>query len=289
MANKRMFNKELVCDERFNRLKSSTKYLFFMLCLYADDEGVVSNPKGVAKYHNCTIKDLKNLYETHYVLTFSSGICVIKHWFAHNYNQKSHIKKSTYQEELSTLEIDKRGFYTLKNKDFCRENAERVCRENAEKMPSSIDKYSIDKIRLDKNSYTVGAKAPFTPPTLEEVQNYIAEKGYKVDAEKWWNYYDAKDWYIGKNKMVKWKSAVATWNTRNYDEERKAKIEAQKAYAKDVEMRAKSTQQKNQENFDAFGEALGRIANKYEQDRNTENIGENQTDIAYISSPRDLP
>ena len=97
---------------------------------------------------------------------------------------------------------------------------------------------------------TVGAKAPqkvkFCPPTLEEVKAYIQEKGYKVDAEKWWNYYDSKDWYIGKNKMVKWKSAVATWNTRNYDEERKIKLEAQKAYIADVEMK----KQKNKNNLE---------------------------------------
>lgn len=101
-----------------------------------------------------------------------------------------------------------------------------------------------------KNSITVGADAPkqakFCPPTLEEVKAYIQEKGYKVDAEKWWNYYDSKDWYIGKNKMVKWKSAVATWNTRNYDEERKIKLEAQKAYIADVEMK----KQKNKNNLE---------------------------------------
>jgi len=53
------------------------------------------------------------------------------------------------------------------------------------------------------------------PPTVEEVQAYIDEKGYNIDAEYWWNFYNSKNWMIGKNKMSKWKSAVATWARGN--------------------------------------------------------------------------
>jgi len=53
----------------------------------------------------------------------------------------------------------------------------------------------------------------FAPPTLEDVSEYIAEKGYNVDAVRWWNFYDSKGWMVGKNKMKKWRSAVASWNT----------------------------------------------------------------------------
>ena len=66
----------------------------------------------------------------------------------------------------------------------------------------------IDK---DKES-NIGAKSTrFTPPTLEEVTAYCKEKQNGVDPVVWWNFYDSKNWYVGKNKMVKWKSAVATW------------------------------------------------------------------------------
>jgi len=52
----------------------------------------------------------------------------------------------------------------------------------------------------------------FKPPTVEGVAAYVKEEGYiDVNPEKWWNFYDAKGWKIGKTKMVRWKSAVATW------------------------------------------------------------------------------
>lgn len=57
------------------------------------------------------------------------------------------------------------------------------------------------------------AKKPskFIPPTVEEVVEYIREKGYQVDADRFVNFYESKGWYVGKNKMKNWRAAVATW------------------------------------------------------------------------------
>lgn len=54
----------------------------------------------------------------------------------------------------------------------------------------------------------------FKPPTVEEVAAYVKEKGYSVDAEQFVAFYESKGWMVGKNKMQKWKSAVATWKCR---------------------------------------------------------------------------
>lgn len=62
----------------------------------------------------------------------------------------------------------------------------------------------------------------FSPPTLEEIKSYIQEKGYSVDAERFFDFYESKGWYVGKNKMKDWKAAIRTWtkrenNTTSYD------------------------------------------------------------------------
>ena len=36
-----------------------------------------------------------------------------------------------------------------------------------------------------------------------------------VEAEKFWNFYDSKNWMVGKNKMKKWQSAASGWISRN--------------------------------------------------------------------------
>jgi hypothetical protein len=61
----------------------------------------------------------------------------------------------------------------------------------------------------------------FVPPTLEEVQAYIVEKGYSVDAESFIAFYQSKNWYVGKNKMKDWKAAILTWEKREREQPRR--------------------------------------------------------------------
>ncbi|MCD8231460.1 MAG: DUF6291 domain-containing protein [Clostridiales bacterium] len=55
----------------------------------------------------------------------------------------------------------------------------------------------------------------FVPPTVEEVKQYCQEKGYTFDPERFVNFYNSKNWMVGKNKMTNWKSAAANWNKDN--------------------------------------------------------------------------
>ena len=51
----------------------------------------------------------------------------------------------------------------------------------------------------------------FAKPTLDDVKAYCQERNNNVDAEKWFNYYSANGWKVGKNPMKDWKAAVRTW------------------------------------------------------------------------------
>lgn len=54
------------------------------------------------------------------------------------------------------------------------------------------------------------------PPTLEEVVSYFKEKQIfdLIEPRKFWSFYDSKGWFVGKNKMKKWRSAAAGWISR---------------------------------------------------------------------------
>ncbi len=62
---------------------------------------------------------------------------------------------------------------------------------------------------------TSPARTPMKRPTLEEVQAYIAEKGYSVDAESFIAFYESNGWKVGKNPMKSWRAALVTWQKRN--------------------------------------------------------------------------
>lgn len=70
----------------------------------------------------------------------------------------------------------------------------------------------------------------FKPPTIDEVKEFADSIGFhSLNAGLWWHHYDSKNWMIGKNKMVKWKSAVWTWfyGTHEYREIQRKKRENQ--------------------------------------------------------------
>ena len=64
----------------------------------------------------------------------------------------------------------------------------------------------------------------FSPPSLEEVKNYILEKNYEVDAEAFVAFYSSKDWFIGKNKMRDWRAALVTWEKRGKEQTASTKL-----------------------------------------------------------------
>lgn len=56
----------------------------------------------------------------------------------------------------------------------------------------------------------------FAKPTIDDLKAYAAEKGYnQFNAEQFWNFYESKNWMVGKNKMANWKSAVSGWALRD--------------------------------------------------------------------------
>lgn len=77
-----------------------------------------------------------------------------------------------------------------------------------------------DNVNVNDNDNVINKereKKNFSPPSLLEVQNYITEKEYGVNAHSFWNFYESKNWMVGKNKMKDWAKAISGWESRNND------------------------------------------------------------------------
>ena len=61
-----------------------------------------------------------------------------------------------------------------------------------------------------------GKPAPrMEKPTLEEIKSYCREKGYNINAEGFYSYYESNGWKIGgRTAMKNWKAAVQSWAAR---------------------------------------------------------------------------
>ena len=74
---------------------------------------------------------------------------------------------------------------------------------------------AIDK-DLDNNSAASPQRGKkFKPPTLIEVENYCAERGLQIDAERFIDHYASNGWRVGNSPMKDWQAAVRNWARRN--------------------------------------------------------------------------
>ena len=85
------------------------------------------------------------------------------------------------------------------------------------KKPTTINKNKEIKII---NKY-------FKRPKDIEVKIYCIERQNNVDYEAFCNFYDSKNWMVGKHKMKDWKAAVRTWEKRSYKKSTMSKLDAQ--------------------------------------------------------------
>ena len=61
----------------------------------------------------------------------------------------------------------------------------------------------------------------FKPPLMIEVRDYQLARGSPVDPEAFIDFYESKDWMIGKNRMKDWKAAFRTWEKREVKDEKR--------------------------------------------------------------------
>lgn len=182
MAEKRMFAKRITEMDSFLDMPCSSQMLYFHLSMNADDDGFVNNPKKIQRMCGASDDDLKILLLKMFVISFESGIIVIRHWKMHNYIQKDRYRPTDYIEEKSQLGLEYNKSYTLDETKMI---------ERCVALP-------------DKRTY-------FKPPTLKEVSEYCEERNNGIDPQAFVDFYESKGWVVGKSKMKDWKASIRTW------------------------------------------------------------------------------
>jgi len=174
MAKKRMFDKALIDTDRFMDLPMSSKALYFLLGMEADDEGFVSYKK-VQRIHGGTDDDIKVLDAKNFVIKFPSGVVVITDWKKNNYLDKNRITETEYTIEKENLGLDK-GKYFLLNK--CLTNVQPVEKsrvENRREEKSIEEKSSSSTKKTERKRSEPRKDIDFLLKSLESLLGIIDE------------------------------------------------------------------------------------------------------------------
>lgn len=219
MAERRMMAKSIIKSDQFLDMPATTQNLYFHMLLDADDDGFVNAPKSIMRIVGAKDDDMKLLVAKQFVISFGSGVIVIKHWKIHNYIQSDRYKPSI-QPERKLLEITANKEYQLNTDHVSAMDTE--CIQDVSVGKVRLGKASIGKVRLDKtiegecDKPHSPKRKTFTKPTIDEIQDYCIERNNNVNAEQFYDYYESNGWKVGKNSMKDWKAAVRTWERSEY-------------------------------------------------------------------------
>ena len=83
-----------------------------------------------------------------------------------------------------------------------------------EKVNLNTEDPQNDKEQAQKAPSQTKNNQKFKKPTVQEVQEYCAERKNGINAEYFVDYYESKGWKVGSATMKNWKASVRTWEKR---------------------------------------------------------------------------
>ena len=109
---------------------------------------------------------------------------------------------SYYTYKGGTKEIDRRYLSILKG--GIKENDKGGIKEN----------FKDNNIKVNNNITYSNNKGRFKKPTINDINDYCKQRNNTIDAETFFDFYESKNWMVGRNKMKDWKACVRTWEKR---------------------------------------------------------------------------
>lgn len=207
MAERRMFARAVTGGARFLRMPVTSRLLYYDLGMAADDDGCVE-AFAVMRMTGATEDDLKVLVSKGFVKILNDDlVSLILDWKVNNYIQKDRYHPSIYAKLLNDQSVDTECIQDVSNLD----TQVRLGKTSIGK--ASIGEASTGEVRAGEPAQSAKppARTRFSPPSVQEIEEYCREKGFLLDAERFADYYASIGWKVGKNPMKDWRAAVRTW------------------------------------------------------------------------------
>lgn len=142
--------------------------------------------------------------------------------------------------KLGMIEIDEKGIYLINfekyqsldrmaelkeyNRLAQQKHRAKIKSQKLSMTSQSCQDIDIDIDKdIDKEYIKESKKKSFKKPTIEEIQDYCKERNNSINADAFYDFYESKNWYVGKNKMQNWKAAIRTWEQRDTKTTKKQK------------------------------------------------------------------
>ena len=87
-----------------------------------------------------------------------------------------------------------------------------------------IIKSNTTKVNTNLTDSNKEKSVSFKKPLINNIKDYCLERNNNIDAETFYDFYESKNWMVGKNKMNNWRACVRTWEKRQTNVKGMSKI-----------------------------------------------------------------
>ena len=131
-------------------------------------------------------------------------------WF---FNTEANIQEDTtltpFQQRKCLKTLKNNEIIQVKRKGIPAKQYFKINEQQVMKFLNNLSSTNFTSINKNKEIKIINKY--FKKPKVEEVGNYCLERNNNIDADAFCDFYESKDWFVGKSKMKDWKAAVRNW------------------------------------------------------------------------------
>lgn len=170
--------------------------------------------KGGKPVMDCLLKEEKDVIDRSLLWFVLNGLERKRQILPKKMNETVLAYMDHLKEERSKEENPYKGYQqvNINNNDNDNDNERYVHESSTNRQQINNE---LSEIAERFNEIKSRVKKRFIPPTIEEVDAYCLEKNLEyLDPISFVEFYESKNWMVGKNKMTNWHSAASGWNRR---------------------------------------------------------------------------
>jgi hypothetical protein len=115
--------------------------------------------------------------------------------------------KST--NEITIKTSNKNSLITVVNYDIYQ--SIEITNNQTNKQLTNDQQTTNKQLTTNKNDKKEKNERNIVPPTFEMIKNYSIKRESNVNENRFFDFYQSKNWMVGKNKMKDWQAAFRTW------------------------------------------------------------------------------
>lgn len=158
-----------------------------------------------------TVQLALQTFEQFGMIELIDGVITIPNWGKHQSLDQIESKKEYMKNYMKEYREKQKQI----SSGMCKVNS----KSNSKSNVRQADKIRVNKKEIKEEEEGEGGVTP-SSPTLEEISDYIHNNNLSVNPNRFFSYYNDRDWKTANNKPIIWQQKLQEWD---YDDKQKAK------------------------------------------------------------------